>query len=111
MATGWGGETWGSNAWGGNAVIPVSVVESAAFITTEIVGTAFSDAVNETLEVSAAEAAVATYAMTRAEALTITDAHLGAFPWEPVDDIQDANWQNINNPQSAAWTAVATQES
>lgn len=28
--------------------------------------------------------------------------------WEQVDDIQDANWQNINNPQSAVWTVVAT---
>jgi hypothetical protein len=31
--------------------------------------------------------------------------------WEPVDDIQDADWQNINNTQSTIWVDVVTQES
>jgi hypothetical protein len=49
--------------------------------------------------------------VSRSEAAIITETQNGRFFWEPVDDIQDANWQNINNPQSAAWTAIETQES
>jgi hypothetical protein len=41
----------------------------------------------------------------------ITETQAGRYFWEPVDDIQDANWQNITNTQSTSWVDVVTQES
>jgi hypothetical protein len=31
-----------------------------------------------------------------------------AFAWSVIDDIQDANWQNIDNTQTTAWAEVST---
>jgi hypothetical protein len=42
------------------------------------------------------------------ENATIADALTARFLWEPIDDNQDANWQNINDAQTQSWTPVQT---
>jgi hypothetical protein len=39
---------------------------------------------------------------------TIADTLTARFLWEPIDDNQDANWQNINDAQTQSWTPVQT---
>jgi hypothetical protein len=39
---------------------------------------------------------------------TIADQLTARFLWEPIDDNQDANWQNINDAQTQSWTPVQT---
>jgi hypothetical protein len=81
-----------------------------------------SDAVsvNHTLEVSVSEAAAASvravisasiFYASLVDNVIIADLIAARRFWEPVDDIQDANWQNITNTQSTTWVDVVTQES
>jgi hypothetical protein len=35
---------------------------------------------------------------------------LGVFYWSLIDDSQNANWQNINNPQTPVWTLIDNAE-
>jgi hypothetical protein len=78
---------------------------------TEAAAVAFVASIVESATLAAQERAATSYLLSRAESMVISETQVGRYFWEPVDDIQEANWQNINNPQSAAWTAVATQES
>jgi hypothetical protein len=93
-------------------VMPASVAESATG----------SDAVavNHTLETSVSEAAAASvravisasiFYASLVDNVIIADLLAARRFWEPVDDIQTANWQNIANTQNPAWTDVVTQES
>ena len=90
-------------------VMPVSVSES----------TTGSDAVSarHILETSVSEGAVASVEAVVAASIyyaylvagaTIADQLTARFLWEPIDDNQDANWQNINDGQTPSWTPVQT---
>jgi hypothetical protein len=78
---------------------------------TETAAVAFVASINELAELTAQEFAATSYLLSRAESMAITETQNGRFFWEPVDDIQNANWQNITNTQNPAWTDVVTQES
>jgi hypothetical protein len=93
-------------------VMPASVVENATG----------SDAMsaNQILETSVSEAAAASvravisasiFYASLVDNVVIADLIAARRFWEPVDDIQDANWQNITNTQSTTWVDVVTQES
>ena len=90
-------------------VMPVSVSESATG--------ADVMSVKHTLETSVSEGATASevaavfgaiFYASLTENATITDALTARFLWEPIDDNQDANWQNINDAQTQSWTPVQT---
>jgi hypothetical protein len=90
-------------------VMPASVAESATG----------SDAMsaNQILETSVSEAAAASvravisasiFYASLVDNVIIADLIAARRFWEPVDDIQDANWQNITNTQSTTWVDVVT---
>jgi hypothetical protein len=35
------------------------------------------------------------------------DSILGSYLWNPIDDTQVPNWQNVNNAQPVIWTEVS----
>jgi hypothetical protein len=41
-----------------------------------------------------------------ADSAAITDAVIGAFLWNLIDDSQSVNWVTISNPQSSSWTGI-----
>lgn len=41
-------------------------------------------------------------------AVTITDGVIGAYLWNPIDDSQTPNWQNVVNTQGSGWTLIPT---
>ena len=90
-------------------VMPVSVAESATgsdtASTSHVMGASVSE--RATASVRSVVSASIFYA-SLVDNVVIADLLAARRFWEQVDDIQDANWQNINNPQSAVWTAVAT---
>jgi hypothetical protein len=74
-------------------------------------------AVNHTLETSVSEAASASvravisasiFYASLVDNVIIADLVAARRFWEPVDDIQDANWQNITNTQSTTWVDIVT---
>jgi hypothetical protein len=87
------------------------VSESAELAATQEAAVAFVASINELAALTAQEFAQTAYNVSRSEAAIITETQNGRFFWEPVDDIQDANWQNITNTQSTTWVDVVTQES
>lgn len=40
----------------------------------------------------------------------ITDSFIGAYLWNPIDDNQTANWQNVSNSQGSGWVQVPTDD-
>ena len=46
------------------------------------------------------------YSAATAEIAISNDSIVGAYLWNPIDDTQNPNWQNINNAQSVTWTTV-----
>ncbi len=40
----------------------------------------------------------------------ITDSFIGAYLWNPIDDSQTPNWQNIPNPQGSGWVLIPTDD-
>jgi hypothetical protein len=93
-------------------VMPVSVDESAtgsdAVSTNQILETAVSE--GAAASVRAVISASIFYA-SLVDNVIVADLIAARRFWEPVDDIQNANWQNITNTQNPAWTDVVTQES
>jgi hypothetical protein len=90
-------------------VMPVSVSESATGTDAMAVKQVFDSRVSESA-VASVEAVVAAsifYAYLVAGA-TIADTLTARFLWEPIDDNQDPNWQNINDGQTQSWTPVQT---
>jgi hypothetical protein len=45
------------------------------------------------------------------ESAGITDFLVGSYLWNPIDDTQAANWQNISSGQNPAWTQVLDAQS
>ena len=41
------------------------------------------------------------------ESSTISDFLVGGYLWNPVDDTQNPNWQNVNTAQSVTWTDIS----
>jgi len=90
-------------------VMPVSVSESATGADTMSVAHTLETSVSEgatASEVAAVFGAIFYASLT--ENATIADALTARFLWEPIDDNQDANWQNINDAQTQSWTPVQT---
>jgi hypothetical protein len=90
-------------------VMPVSVSESATGVDAVSTNHIMQSSVSESA-VASVEAVVAAsifYAYLVAGA-TIADTLTARFLWEPIDDNQDANWQNINDAQTQSWTPVQT---
>jgi hypothetical protein len=44
------------------------------------------------------------------ESAGITDFLVGAYLWNPIDDNQTPNWQNIANSQGSGWTQINTDD-
>jgi hypothetical protein len=60
-------------------------------------------------EVAAALDALGTRAVYRAQfvdSVTALDEVLGRYLWNPIDDSQTPNWQNVNNTQTLTWTNI-----
>jgi hypothetical protein len=90
-------------------VMPVSVSESATGVDAVSTNHIMQSSVSESA-VASVEAVVAAsifYAYMVAGA-TIADTLTARFLWEPIDDNQDPNWQNINDAQTQSWTPVQT---
>jgi len=90
-------------------VMPVSVAETATGTDTVSVAHTLETSVSESAtasEVAAVFGAIFYASLT--ENATIADALTARFLWEPIDDNQDANWQNINDAQTQSWTPVQT---
>ena len=47
-----------------------------------------------------------TFNVSLSDAGTITDLVAGNYLWNPIDDTQSANWQNVVTAQTPAWTAI-----
>jgi hypothetical protein len=91
-------------------VMPVSVSESATGADSDATAVQVFDSRVSESAVASVEAVVAAsifYAYLVAGA-TIADTLTARFLWEPIDDNQDANWQNINDAQTQSWTPVQT---
>lgn len=46
------------------------------------------------------------YNVSMSESANLSDSFVGSYLWNPIDDTQTPNWQNINNAQSVTWTTV-----
>ena len=44
------------------------------------------------------------------ESAGITDFLVGAYLWNPIDDNQTPNWQNVNNAQGSGWVLINTDD-
>ena len=44
------------------------------------------------------------------ESAGITDFLVGAYLWNPIDDNQTPNWQNVNNAQGSGWVSINTDD-
>jgi hypothetical protein len=93
-------------------VMPVSVDESATGSDEVSVSHTLETAVSEGAAASVrAVVAASIFYASLVDNVIIADLLAARRFWEPVDDIQDANWQNITNTQSTTWVDVITQES
>jgi hypothetical protein len=90
-------------------VMPVSVSESATGADAVSTKQVFDSRVAESAVASEIDVVSASifYAYLTENA-TIADTLTARFLWEPIDDNQDANWQNINDAQTSSWTPVQT---
>ena len=119
----------GADVLDANFAFFASANETATASETNVAQQIFETAVSEnttgadtvsvahTLETSVSEGAVASVEAVVAASIfyayltenaTIADALTARFLWEPIDDNQDANWQNINDAQTQSWTPVQT---
>jgi hypothetical protein len=90
--------------------MPVSVSESATGADSDATAVQVFDSRIDESAMASVEAVVAAsifYAYLVAGA-TVADELTARFLWEPIDDNQDANWQNINDGQTQSWTPVQT---
>jgi hypothetical protein len=44
------------------------------------------------------------------DSVTALDTVLGAYLWNPIDDNQTPNWQNVNNAQGSGWVSINTDD-
>ncbi len=44
------------------------------------------------------------------ESVTMLDSLIGGFLWNLIDDIQNADWQNVGNAQGTEWTQINTDD-
>jgi hypothetical protein len=47
-----------------------------------------------------------TFNVSLSETGAITDVVVGGYLWNPIDDTQSANWQNVITAQSPGWVQI-----
>lgn len=72
-----------------------------------VLASTFSAAASESAQAQDLFAAPGSiYSAATVEIAVSSDSIVGAYLWNPIDDTQNPNWQNINNAQSVTWTTV-----
>ena len=68
-------------------------------------------AIYESVQAAEAFIALVVFVTAVSEGITVSDQLTARPLWEPIDDNQVVNWQNVNDTQTPFWGAVATTQS
>ena len=85
------------------AVVPETAAATDALTTKATFNALAAETTTATEDINAPGS---TYNAAVLVAVTITDNVIGAYLWNPIDDNQTANWQNVTDTQSPGWTPM-----
>lgn len=96
----------GSSSVSSGFLVSLAIVEAASADSSLAIKTNLSTGVSEAVQSKDTPTVLQQLNVLQSEGAAITDSVLARALWEVIDDLENANWQNVANTQAPGWTDV-----